>query len=141
MGTRGLIRASQSARWPAVGRGRAKGHQLFGADLRSLAAFRIVLALVVGSSSCPSSGATRWCRATPIRSSGCSSSGRCSVRWAPTGRSTASCFGDSGGPIFIEDTNFILGVNSYVVHSNCKGTGGAFRIDQADVQEWILSFL
>ena len=51
------------------------------------------------------------------------------------------CFGDSGGPIFIQGTNIILGVNSYVLNSNCKGTGGAFRIDQQPVQDWIYSFL
>jgi Trypsin len=51
------------------------------------------------------------------------------------------CFGDSGGPIFIEGTNVILGVNSYVLNSNCKGTGGAFRVDQQAVQDWIYSFL
>jgi hypothetical protein len=28
-----------------------------------------------------------------------------------------------------------------VLNSNCKGTGGAFRIDQQAVQDWINSFL
>lgn len=55
--------------------------------------------------------------------------------------SGGGCFGDSGGPIFIEGTNVILGVTSYVLNSNCKGTGGGFRVDQADVQEWVYSFL
>jgi hypothetical protein len=55
--------------------------------------------------------------------------------------SGGGCFGDSGGPIFIEGTNTILGVNSYVLNSNCKGTGGAFRVDQQAVQDWIYSFL
>ena len=55
--------------------------------------------------------------------------------------SGGGCFGDSGGPIFIEGTNIIVGVNSYVLNSNCKGTGGAFRVDQQAVQDWIYSFL
>ena len=55
--------------------------------------------------------------------------------------SGGGCFGDSGGPIFIEGTNIILGVNSYVLNSNCKGTGGAFRLDQQPVQDWINGFL
>ena len=55
--------------------------------------------------------------------------------------SGGGCFGDSGGPVFIEGTNIILGVTSYVLNSNCKGTGGAFRVDQQAVQDWIYSFL
>jgi secreted trypsin-like serine protease len=55
--------------------------------------------------------------------------------------SGGGCFGDSGGPVFIEGTNIILGVTSYVMNLNCKGTGGAFRIDQEPVLDWINSFL
>jgi hypothetical protein len=58
-----------------------------------------------------------------------------------TPHSGGGCFGDSGGPVFIQGTNIILGVNSYVLNSNCKGTGGAFAIDTEPVQDWINSFL
>jgi V8-like Glu-specific endopeptidase len=50
-----------------------------------------------------------------------------------------TCFGDSGGPNFIGDTNVIAGVTSYGLNGNCAGTGGVYRIDQADDLNWIYS--
>jgi hypothetical protein len=47
------------------------------------------------------------------------------------------CFGDSGGPLFLEDTNLIVGVNSYVLNNGCAGTGGIYRIDQEDDLRWL----
>jgi hypothetical protein len=52
-----------------------------------------------------------------------------------------TCFGDSGGPVFWGDSNVIVAVNSYVLNANCKGLGGGYRVDTADDQEWINSFL
>jgi hypothetical protein len=49
-----------------------------------------------------------------------------------------ACFGDSGGPILYDGTDVILGVNSFVVNGQCAGVGFAYRIDQADVFQWIL---
>jgi hypothetical protein len=49
-----------------------------------------------------------------------------------------SCFGDSGGPILYDDTDIILGVNSFVVNGQCAGVGFAYRTDQEDVLAWIL---
>jgi hypothetical protein len=43
-----------------------------------------------------------------------------------------TCFGDSGGPNFIDDTNVIAGVTSYGLNGNCAGTGGVYRVDRAD---------
>jgi hypothetical protein len=49
-----------------------------------------------------------------------------------------ACFGDSGGPILYDDTDVILGVNSFVINGQCAGVGFAYRIDQPDVIAWIL---
>jgi Trypsin len=51
-----------------------------------------------------------------------------------------TCFGDSGGPNFIGDTNVIAGVTSFGLNSTCGGTGGVYRIDQADDLDWLATF-
>jgi secreted trypsin-like serine protease len=48
-----------------------------------------------------------------------------------------TCFGDSGGPNFIGDTNVIAGVTSFGINGNCAGTGGVYRIDRADDLDWL----
>ena len=52
-----------------------------------------------------------------------------------------TCFGDSGGPDLLVDTNTILGVNSYVTNYNCAGVGYSSRVDIPEVLEWINTFL
>lgn len=52
-----------------------------------------------------------------------------------------TCFGDSGGPNFLGDTNIIAGVTSFGINGNCAGTGGVFRIDRPDVLNFIQSYL
>jgi secreted trypsin-like serine protease len=52
-----------------------------------------------------------------------------------------TCFGDSGGPNFFGDTNVIAGVTSFGINGNCAGTGGVFRMDRADVLEFVNSHL
>lgn len=52
-----------------------------------------------------------------------------------------TCFGDSGGPNFIGDTNVIAGVTSYGINPTCGGTGGVYRIDRADDLNWLATFL
>jgi secreted trypsin-like serine protease len=51
-----------------------------------------------------------------------------------------ACFGDSGGPNFIGDTNVIAGVTSFGVNDNCAGTGGVYRVDRADDLNWLATF-
>jgi len=50
-----------------------------------------------------------------------------------------TCFGDSGGPNFLADSNVVAGVTSFGINGNCAGTGGVFRMDRADVQDWLES--
>ncbi|MFO7662005.1 MAG: trypsin-like serine protease [Chloroflexota bacterium] len=48
-----------------------------------------------------------------------------------------TCFGDSGGPNFIGDSNVIGGVTSFGLNGNCAGTGGVYRVDRADDLNWL----
>jgi hypothetical protein len=52
-----------------------------------------------------------------------------------------TCFGDSGGPNFVKDSNVIAGVTSFSMNGTCAGTGGVYRIDRSDDLEWIGTFL
>ncbi len=55
--------------------------------------------------------------------------------------SGGTCFGDSGGPIFHGDSNVIAAITSFGLNANCAGTGGGYRVDTEDDQEFIYSFL
>ena len=52
-----------------------------------------------------------------------------------------TCFGDSGGPTFWGDSNIVVAVTSFGLNQNCKGLGGGYRVDTADDQAFINSFL
>jgi hypothetical protein len=52
-----------------------------------------------------------------------------------------TCFGDSGGPNFLQDTNIVAGVTSFGTNWTCGGTGGVFRTDRQDVQDFIHDFM
>jgi secreted trypsin-like serine protease len=52
-----------------------------------------------------------------------------------------TCFGDSGGPNFVRDSNVIAGVTSFGMNGTCSGTGGVYRIDRQDDLNWIDTFL
>jgi hypothetical protein len=52
-----------------------------------------------------------------------------------------TCFGDSGGPNFIGDSNVVGGVTSFGINGNCAGTGGVYRVDTADDLDWLAGFL
>jgi hypothetical protein len=52
-----------------------------------------------------------------------------------------TCFGDSGGPNFLGDTNVVAGVTSFGINGNCAGTGGVFRMDRYWALDWVTSFL
>jgi V8-like Glu-specific endopeptidase len=52
-----------------------------------------------------------------------------------------TCFGDSGGPNFLADTNVVAGITSFGLNPTCAGTGGVFRTDRANVQDFVNDFL
>ena len=51
-----------------------------------------------------------------------------------------TCFGDSGGPNFLGDSNVVAGVTSFGINPTCAGTGGVYRVDRADDLEWLATF-
>jgi hypothetical protein len=50
-----------------------------------------------------------------------------------------TCNGDSGGPVFWPaDSNQVVAVTSWgVLNAGCRGIGYYYRVDRAEVQEWI----
>lgn len=52
-----------------------------------------------------------------------------------------TCFGDSGGPNFLGDSNVIAGVTSFGINGNCAGTGGVFRMDRQNVLDFVNSHM
>ena len=52
-----------------------------------------------------------------------------------------TCFGDSGGANFLGDSNIVAGITSFGLNGNCAGTGGVFRTDRKDVQDFVNSYL
>lgn len=55
-----------------------------------------------------------------------------------------TCFGDSGGPNFLNSSLpdlVIAGVTSFGKNGNCAGTGGVFRLDRQNVQDFIGQYL
>lgn len=55
--------------------------------------------------------------------------------------SGGTCFGDSGGPLFLHDTNQIAAVSSFVLNQNCVGAGFAYRVDIDESIDFIKQFL
>jgi secreted trypsin-like serine protease len=52
-----------------------------------------------------------------------------------------TCFGDSGGPNFLGTSMVVGGVTSFGINGNCAGTGGVFRMDRANVLNFINGFI
>ena len=50
-----------------------------------------------------------------------------------------SCFGDSGGPVFVE--GFLVGDSSYVNSLTCNATGGYQRVDTDYSRAFLDQFL
>jgi hypothetical protein len=53
-----------------------------------------------------------------------------------------TCFGDSGGPVFLSGTTTIMGVTSFGLSAQtCTGPGFAYRTDQPAVLDWIAQIM
>lgn len=52
-----------------------------------------------------------------------------------------TCFGDSGGPNFLGNSNVVAGVTSFGLNGTCGGTGGVFRMDRQNVLDYIASVI
>ncbi len=52
-----------------------------------------------------------------------------------------TCFGDSGGPNFLGDSQVIARVTSFGLNGNCAGTGGVFRMDRQNVLDFVNEFV
>ncbi len=50
-----------------------------------------------------------------------------------------TCSGDSGGPVFLggPDSNLIVAVTSFGLNALCRGTDFSYRVDRAEVLDWI----
>ncbi len=50
-----------------------------------------------------------------------------------------TCSGDSGGPVFLGgyNSNVIVAVTSFGLNALCRGTDFAYRVDRAEVLDWI----
>lgn len=57
------------------------------------------------------------------------------------GTGGGTCFGDSGGPVFLGDSNVIVGVTSFGLNGNCVGGGFAYRTDIATSLKFIYQYL
>jgi hypothetical protein len=53
----------------------------------------------------------------------------------PGGGRGGTCFGDSGGPLIYQ--GMIVGVDSFGLNQTCTGVDFFYRVDLADVQNWI----
>ena len=49
-----------------------------------------------------------------------------------------TCFGDSGGPVFLN--GYLVAVTSYTYTNNCRYLGGYQRVDIEVVQDWLATF-
>ena len=56
------------------------------------------------------------------------------------GKGEGSCFGDSGGPLFVGDQHTILGVTSFQMAPLCRGPHYYQRMDLPRVLKWVRSF-
>ena len=56
------------------------------------------------------------------------------------GKGEASCFGDSGGPLFVGDQQTVVGVTSFHRAPLCRGPHYYQRVDLTRVLTWVRSF-
>jgi hypothetical protein len=49
------------------------------------------------------------------------------------------CFGDSGGPVLVEDT--IVAISSFVNNAQCAGNAFAYRVDTEESLDFLAPYL
>jgi hypothetical protein len=52
-----------------------------------------------------------------------------------------TCFGDSGGPVLVNNTNLVIAVVSFGFSGTCHGADYSWRVDTQDSYDFILPFL
>ena len=60
---------------------------------------------------------------------------------SPIGGVGGSCFGDSGGPVFVNNTNEIIAVVSFGFSGTCHGADYSWRVDTQPAYDFILPFV
>lgn len=60
---------------------------------------------------------------------------------SPIGGRGGSCFGDSGGPLLVNNTNQVVAVVSYGFSLTCHGADYGWRVDTESSQDFILPFV
>lgn len=58
-----------------------------------------------------------------------------------TGGRGGTCFGDSGGPVFVNDTNRVVAVVSFGFSGTCHGADYSWRVDTVDSYDFVVPFL
>jgi Trypsin len=53
----------------------------------------------------------------------------------------AICFGDSGGPVLLGDSDVVVGINAFVNNLQCAGNSFAFRLDTAESLGFLAPYL
>jgi V8-like Glu-specific endopeptidase len=51
------------------------------------------------------------------------------------------CFGDSGGPVLLGDSDLVVGVASFVNNGRCSGNAFAYRLDTAESLDFLAPYL
>jgi len=60
---------------------------------------------------------------------------------SPIGGTGGSCFGDSGGPLFVNNTNLVVAVVSYGDSATCHGADYSWRVDTQESYDFIQPYL
>jgi hypothetical protein len=60
---------------------------------------------------------------------------------SPVGGRGGTCFGDSGGPVLVNNTNQVIAVVSYGFSGTCHGADYSWRVDTQDSYDFILPYL
>jgi hypothetical protein len=117
-----VVKQKSHLRFQAVGYGLegSKLNSSFGGDTRRKAVMKLVNITGVG-------GAGGGISAKFSNNKGKTSTG-------------GTCFGDSGGPIFLEPTTTLVAVTSYGISPTCADGTGGYRLDQRDDIKFLAGF-